>query len=66
MVEWSWDLLSAEERLLAERLAVFPACADSAGATVICASHDAALLARMGRVIEIGAPAGVATTERAA
>ena len=28
VVEWSWDLLSAEERLLAERLAVFPAGAD--------------------------------------
>ena len=39
VVEWSWDLLSAEERLLAERLAVFPAGADSAGATVICADH---------------------------
>ena len=23
VVEWSWDLLSAKERLLAERLAVF-------------------------------------------
>ena len=25
VVEWSWDLLTADERLLAERLAVFPA-----------------------------------------
>ena len=29
VVEWSWDLLAPDERLLAERLAVFPA-----GATV--------------------------------
>jgi predicted ATPase/DNA-binding SARP family transcriptional activator len=37
VVEWSWDLLTEQERLLAERLAVFPAGADVAGATAICA-----------------------------
>jgi hypothetical protein len=37
VVEWSWDLLTPAERLLAERLAVFPAGADAASATMICA-----------------------------
>ncbi len=37
VVEWSWDLLTPAERLLAERLAVFPAGADAASATAICA-----------------------------
>ncbi len=41
VVEWSWDLLTPAERLLAERLAVFPAGADAASATAICA--DASL-----------------------
>lgn len=36
VVEWSWDLLSEEERMLAERIAVFPGgvTADSARAVV--------------------------------
>ncbi len=37
VVEWSWDLLSPPERLLAERLAVFPAGADAGSAAVVCA-----------------------------
>ena len=37
VVEWSWDLLEPTERLLAERLAVFPAGCDAASATEICA-----------------------------
>ena len=37
VVEWSWDLLTPAERLLAERLAVFPAGANAASATAICA-----------------------------
>jgi tetratricopeptide (TPR) repeat protein len=36
-VEWSWDLLSPAERLLAERLAVFPAGATTASAGAVCA-----------------------------
>jgi predicted ATPase/DNA-binding SARP family transcriptional activator len=37
VVEWSWDLLSPAERLLAERLAVFPAGATTASAGAVCA-----------------------------
>ncbi len=36
VVEWSWDLLASDERLLAERLAVFPAGATVATAVAIC------------------------------
>ena len=36
VVEWSWDLLSKQERLLAERLAVFPAGADLRAAVAVC------------------------------
>lgn len=36
------------------------------GATLICASHDAALLARMNRVIEIGVPMGGTAREQMA
>ncbi|HEY5882227.1 MAG TPA: BTAD domain-containing putative transcriptional regulator [Nakamurella sp.] len=37
VVEWSWDLLRDGERLLAERLAVFPAGATLTAAGVVCA-----------------------------
>ena len=37
VVEWSWDLLTPAERLLAERLAVFPAGATTASAAAVCA-----------------------------
>ena len=36
MVEWSWDLLSDPERLLLERLAVFPAGATTESAAAVC------------------------------
>src|SRR5699024_9803730 len=36
VVQWSWDLLTEQERLLAERVAVFPAGA-SASAVAVCA-----------------------------
>lgn len=36
VVEWSWDLLAPDERLLAERLAVFPAGATVDTAMAIC------------------------------
>lgn len=36
VVEWSWDLLSEPERLIAERLAVFPAGTTVAGARAVC------------------------------
>jgi len=38
VVAWSWDLLSPAERLLAERLSVFPAGADVAAARAVCGS----------------------------
>ena len=37
VVEWSWDLLNPDERLLAERLAVFPAGSTTESATAVCA-----------------------------
>ncbi|WP_395728601.1 BTAD domain-containing putative transcriptional regulator [Nakamurella sp.] len=37
VVEWSWGLLRDDERLLAERLAVFPAGANLDAATEVCA-----------------------------
>ncbi len=38
VVEWSWDLLSEPERLLVERLAVFPAGATPESAEAVCAA----------------------------
>jgi predicted ATPase/DNA-binding SARP family transcriptional activator len=37
VVEWSWDLLTAGERVLVERLAVFPSGATLRSATAVCA-----------------------------
>ncbi|WP_157695173.1 ATP-binding protein [Nakamurella panacisegetis] len=37
VVEWSWDLLSPAERLLAERLSVFPAGVTDQTAVAVCA-----------------------------
>ena len=37
VIEWSWDLLTPEERLLAERFAVFPAGATPGAVAVVCA-----------------------------
>jgi predicted ATPase/DNA-binding SARP family transcriptional activator len=36
VAEWSWDLLTRQERLVAERLAVFPAGADLPSAVAVC------------------------------
>ena len=40
VVEWSWDLLSPTEQLLAERLSVFPAGATPHAAAEVCAHPD--------------------------
>jgi predicted ATPase/DNA-binding SARP family transcriptional activator len=40
VVEWSWDLLTPAERLLAERLAVFPAGATVRSATAVCSDEQ--------------------------
>ena len=37
VVEWSWDLLTPQERLLAERFAVFPAGATPDAVAAVCA-----------------------------
>ena len=37
VVEWSWDLLTPAERLLAERFSVFPAGATPAAVATVCA-----------------------------
>jgi predicted ATPase/DNA-binding SARP family transcriptional activator len=42
VVEWSWDLLTPEERLLAERFAVFPAGATPAAVAAVCAGPGGA------------------------
>jgi len=39
VVEWSWDLLTPAERLLAERFAVFPAGATPDAVAAVCAGH---------------------------
>ncbi len=45
VVEWSWDLLTPEERLLAERFAVFPAGATPAAVAAVCAGPGGAATA---------------------
>jgi predicted ATPase/DNA-binding SARP family transcriptional activator len=40
VVEWSWDLLSPAERLLAERFSVFPAGAAPAAVAAVCAGEE--------------------------
>ncbi|HTC70573.1 MAG TPA: BTAD domain-containing putative transcriptional regulator, partial [Acidothermaceae bacterium] len=40
VVEWSWDLLSAPERLLAERLAVFAGDISPVEAIAVCSDDD--------------------------
>ncbi|MGW5715506.1 BTAD domain-containing putative transcriptional regulator [Amycolatopsis sp. NPDC003865] len=40
VVEWSWDLLGDEERVLARRLAVFPGGATLAAAAEVCGADD--------------------------
>lgn len=41
VVDWSWELLSEDERVLARRLAVFGAGATLASATAVCGADDA-------------------------
>jgi hypothetical protein len=40
VVEWSWDLLTPAERLLAERFSVFPAGATPEAAASVCGTGD--------------------------
>jgi tetratricopeptide (TPR) repeat protein len=50
VVEWSWDLLTADERRLAEQLAVFPSGVTAASAGAVCdveADHVPDLLASL-------------------
>ncbi len=42
VVEWSWELLTPAERLLAERFSVFPAAATPAAAAAVCAARGCA------------------------
>ena len=42
VVEWSWELLTPPERLLAERFSVFPAGADPDAVTAVCAGRGCA------------------------
>ena len=42
VVEWSWELLTPAERLLAERFSVFPAGATPAAVAEVCAGGDLA------------------------
>jgi hypothetical protein len=43
VVEWSWELLTPGERLLAERFSVFPAAATPAAASAVCAGRGSAV-----------------------
>ncbi len=68
VVDWSWDLLSSPERLLARRLALFPGGATLAAAERIAAGPDApaadalpaadVLTALAGLVEQVAADAG--------
>jgi predicted ATPase len=40
VVEWSWELLTRDERLLAERFSVFPAGAAPASVAAVCAAGE--------------------------
>lgn len=40
VVEWSWDLLTKDERLLAERLSVFPAGATAETTSAVCGDEQ--------------------------
>ena len=40
VVEWSWDLLTDDERLLAERVAVFPAGVTADSVTAVCSDEQ--------------------------
>jgi predicted ATPase/DNA-binding SARP family transcriptional activator len=42
VVEWSWELLTPAERLLAERFSVFPAGATPAAVAAVCAGRGSA------------------------
>ena len=42
VVEWSWELLTPAERLLAERFSVFPAAATPAAVAAVCAGSGCA------------------------
>ncbi|HEY7278439.1 MAG TPA: BTAD domain-containing putative transcriptional regulator [Trebonia sp.] len=42
VVEWSWELLSSDERLLAERFSVFPAGATPASVAAVCTDEGGA------------------------
>ena len=42
VVEWSWELLTPAERLLAERFSVFPAGATPAAVAIVCAGRGCA------------------------
>ena len=42
VVEWSWELLTPAERLLAERFSVFPAGASPAAVAAVCADTETA------------------------
>jgi predicted ATPase len=42
VVEWSWELLTPAERLLAERFSVFPAGATHAAVAAVCAGRGSA------------------------
>ena len=46
VVEWSWELLTPAERLLAERFSVFPAGATPAAVVAVCAGGQLAAAAR--------------------
>ncbi|WP_344679442.1 BTAD domain-containing putative transcriptional regulator [Saccharopolyspora taberi] len=41
VIEWSWDLLTERERLLASRMSVFPAGASAAAVEAVCADPPA-------------------------
>jgi predicted ATPase len=59
VVDWSWDLLSETERLLAQRLAIFPVGATLAAAEQVCADDLPARDARLPRGAVLPALSGL-------
>ncbi|MFC5833461.1 BTAD domain-containing putative transcriptional regulator [Nonomuraea insulae] len=43
VIEWSWDLLTSQERTLARRMSIFPARTGIAAIEAVCADSDGAL-----------------------
>ncbi|MBB4678054.1 BTAD domain-containing putative transcriptional regulator [Crossiella cryophila] len=51
VIEWSWDLLTEPERVLARRLSIFPAHTEAEAVAAICADGDALVPGEVGYLL---------------